>query len=111
MRQIKFRAWVTDEHYHVTKMIDWEAIQEYMKITGANPFKSERLTLMQYTGLKDANGRDIYEGDIMTGGRRVEWDVTGQWVLRDESDTVYEGIWRYVKAAEVIGNIYEGVQV
>jgi len=54
MREIKFRAW--DNEFKKMKQID---IQE--------GFDSE-LLLMQFTGLKDKNGKEIYEGDILKLG-------------------------------------------
>ena len=47
MRDIKFRAWDSYEN----KM--YPVIQD------------EAINLMQYTGLKDRNGKEIYEGDIL----------------------------------------------
>lgn len=61
MREIKFRAWNEVEE----KMLNWnEFLDTNMKNTFIAP-ESTGLILMQYTGLKDKNGKEIYEGDIV----------------------------------------------
>ena len=67
-REIKFRVW--DEVSE--KMLNWnEFLDTNMKNTFIAP-ESTGLILMQYTGLDDENGKEIYEGDI------VEFKDTGE---------------------------------
>ena len=75
MRTIKFRWWdkVEDE------MIDWDQISPL----GQEDFTEEtELRAMQFTGLKDSDGDDIYEGDILSYGK-----YTGSVELRGEDCT------------------------
>jgi hypothetical protein len=72
MREIKFRAWdVVDG-----EMWEWPSlVQSGFKILVDPAYK-----IMQYTGLKDKNGKEIYEGDIL--GRDY-------WCAGNENDPRY----------------------
>lgn len=58
MREIKFRAWVDNK-----RMVDYERIWNSYNV--CDLFGSANAIPMQYTGLNDKNGREIYEGDMV----------------------------------------------
>ena len=119
MREIKFRAWDGDcKKMHSAKPL---AITFYNGLVSLQAFSCEpdiprdindhrslnitSLTLMQYTGLKDKNGVEIYEGDICKH-RYYTTPVGVSW--SDEMACFYaEDVSIADDSLEVIGNIYE----
>ncbi len=113
MREIKFRIW--DEQKMDYNPTAWcEDINECLRYSDCD------VEVMQYTGLKDKNGKEIYEGDIMVemkngrphkiqGGKNlyvwVVWNDRGCWEL-DSNNESSEYSLNY-RNWEIIGNIYQ----
>lgn len=61
MREIKFRAW--DKKNTIIRFWDWLRNSDYAKQFSL--FEDDNFVFLQFTGLKDKNGKEIYDGDIV----------------------------------------------
>lgn len=135
MREIKFRGfgtwgnckqwWYGDLTHSVDGKV--EIIVSRNDIRTHN-YHVDKKSVGQYTGLKDKNGKEIYEGDVVVAvaeekylDRSITSDVVfntnGGWQVRERpaSDWTYEhGLaieWGGWESIEVIGNIYENPEL
>ena len=113
MREIKFRAW-----HPKNGMLDYEhcALAPLGSIGGETSNKD--VIWMQYTGLKDKNGREIYEGDLVRRQDnpndlgKIYWsDYDSRFSVNPSWCGEPEGGWGPSNSIEVIGNVYENPEL
>jgi hypothetical protein len=114
MRIIKFRAWDSLNN-KMTPVIDVSQSRQYWEFDWLGQYD---FPIMQYTGLKDKNGKEIYEGDILKettqGYPSSNFDSEEIWSFTDMRE-----LWHRLdpvvgwghNEVEVIGNIYQNPEL
>lgn len=121
MREIKFRAW--EKSLKQIIPVDNIDFEKRMVNTESAWRMFDEIELMQYTGLKDKNGKEIYEGDILDTDLERPYLVVefrnGCFVIEccDDEEIYYDIMFPLEKEIsnleyhKVIGNIYENPEL
>ena len=109
IREFKFRIWD-----HLVKGFSYVDIRN---IFGHLPVDIPYNQIQQFTGLKDKNGKEIYEGDYINFSYTGETIFTGfvRWfndrasfgVTVDNAFETFEELMDYWNSVEVVGNIFQ----
>ncbi|MDQ0868996.1 putative phage protein (TIGR01671 family) [Arthrobacter sp. V1I9] len=141
MREIKFRAWDKSKsewlgadawfvRSHDSVLVVWPEVAKGMQVSvHMETLDSSRVALMEYTGRKDENGVDVYDGDIITlidlasdytekvsrekfGAFVVEWsEHLSGWYPKSLNGYEPDETWWDTWEIKVIGNIYENPEL
>ena len=124
MREIKFRAWDKALKSWTNYSIDDDLLMFYDKHAECweTDQEGERFIVCQYTGLKDNEDREIYEGDIVKAISFARWigvvkySDENQAFIFDDLDKKYRGkstvfMNQFDDGFEILGNIYENPEL
>lgn len=125
-REIKFRAFVEIDGEKKMRQVDelvldgGQAVFYSKDLETSCHFDLNKIHLLQYTGLKDKNGKDIYEGNVVKRYCDIEKKTYRGVVKYEDAGFIIETIGKHEYAfydymgskfswdeLEIIGNIYE----
>ena len=119
--KLKFRAWLKkrQEMDNEIDHISWLEDELYCIGDGITYMVSaEDLVLMQSTGLRDKNGKEIFEGDIVKMSKDVYSEPTYYEVVRHRGgayrlESKQHGceLWLRHTDCEIVGNVYENKEL
>lgn len=124
----KFRAWDTTnkemfkDTFSITESGQVVVVEQEDVMCPPDYVFVDNLVIMQSTGLKDKNGKEIFEGDIV---RQVRTQPTtenetitgvvimleGAWLIMNDCEQLASDLWSETDENEVLGNIYENPEL
>ena len=119
MREIEFRAWdqCRNTMFTNSRNVEFKIVNGVVSAVNYDwSGKEQALRVMQYTGLKDANGVKIFEGDILShavqGPRKVIYPMNEKTAFFGlESVKGWKNTLQDTALYNVIGNIYENPEL
>lgn len=121
MNNLKFRVWDKKlQIFGTVSNIDFEFeevtfyIDDEEELETCQPF--EDVEIMQSTGLKDKNGVEIFEGDIVSRFKNTVEEVVwnsrkGWWAIQTRGEIGLTVLAQFIEVVEIIGNIYENKEL
>jgi uncharacterized phage protein (TIGR01671 family) len=120
MRKIKFRAWDAKKKEMLEMFLD-DIGPGFLMDFFCNAFEAQmpgenNVKIMQFTGLLDKNGKEIYEGDIVNARiygddpfnpQPIYYEGSAFWVDYKFPDFDRTSLCCFPEGVEIIGNIYE----
>jgi uncharacterized phage protein (TIGR01671 family) len=126
MREIKFRAWDTEKkvmipaiHIFINWMwVVWENMRDGLEWND-DIRSTKRYELMQYIWIKDKNGKEIYEGDLVKciaeeKYSKYSWVYPIEYYADEQQFTPKWACnlwWGWWDSIEVVGNVYENPEL
>lgn len=120
----KFRAWdgakkeMFKDTFAITESGQVVVVEQESVVSPPDYVFVNHLVIMQSTGLKDKNGKEIFEGDVLFGHAGedfweiVEFDIEeGRWIRKDIWYNSKLGLSENNEFMEIVGNIYENPEL
>ena len=126
-REIKFRAWDKNKKEMFDVSPVWFEENNWYYMDFAKCMEELDCIIMQYTGLKDKNGKEIYDGDVVRTQIRNDKRYKNQFsemlskvcfengifIIKDLSDKLiqWNELYKEIYRLEIIGNIYQNPEL
>lgn len=124
----RYRAWdsakkeIFKDTFAITESGQVVVVEQESVASSPDYVFVDHLVIMQSTGLKDKNGKEIFEGDIVRQVRTqpitenetitgVVIMIEGAWLIMNDCEQLASYLWSETDENEIIGNVYENPEL